>query len=302
MQKLRDKIESKDQWKGLLEYVDPLEVNININNNITLDNAKSLLESLAKTILHNKGVVIINSDFAKIVKQALSVTPIYLSLNSKDQQNTKKIVSGISSIISSIGEFRNSYGFLSHGNDIHGEKFDLYLTHLVVDSTESLALFLINAHSQDLHQRKRFFYDDYSDFNDWYDEKESIMISGVAYSASKTLYDQDEIAYKEAMIAYSNNPEALIESLDDPNVTEKTIQSILDVSYGLDSEQLQRIQGLINKQQKIFTKINTQLTDSGFYETIEKLSKTIQSQLDLMNKTSLDISSNRELVRDDLRE
>lgn len=57
MDRLKNVIQNKPQWNGLLQYIQLIELNKNSNPSISLDASKSLLETICKTILINKGVV-----------------------------------------------------------------------------------------------------------------------------------------------------------------------------------------------------------------------------------------------------
>lgn len=231
MDKLKKIIEGKSQWNELNRYLNFIEKNRESDSNGTLDNVKSLLESISKTILINKGVEFNkNINFIRLVKLAAENTPVFSIFENKDKESSKRIFNGIENIASGIAELRNNHGFFAHGRDVHSQKFDKYILNLVLNSGESLACFLIQCHGEDLTDRERWFYEDYAFFNEWYDNKHFDEKTGYTISLSFALFTQDLEAYKEEYNLFSNSPSDIQIAFDE---TEKYKLEILKIAENI---------------------------------------------------------------------
>ncbi len=233
MEKLRRAIEWKERWAGLMSYIELIEDNKDSNPNTSLDATKSLLESIAKTILNDKNIEINeNDDVWPLVKKAFSYLPVFVDLDNKDNEHTKKILWSLTWVIMWIGSLRNRHWFVSHWNDLQSKKFNRYLLELAISSCDVLSSFLIISHSEDFKDRSRIYYDECIEFNSWFDDNnDAIEIAGIYISASRALYDQDKEAYKEEYNKYQNDSTALIDSLE--NIDEDDVDKAERITTSL---------------------------------------------------------------------
>ncbi len=212
MQKLSSIIENKEQWQELKVYIDLISNNRKLNPNIALDGAKSIMETICKTILGNKGIEFNSCEkLGKLIKDTYNSLPFISYINSQDANNARQILSSFENIAKTIGEFRNSHGALSHGRDIQAQTFDIYLTELVIASSDIISSFLILAHSEDLKDRDRIYYEDYPLFNNYLDNLEEKFPTafGIEMKPSVFLF-YDRISYKEELEIFNFNKFELI--------------------------------------------------------------------------------------------
>lgn len=217
MEKLKKAIQGKTRWDGLLSYISLVEENQISNPNASLDGAKSILESISKTILADKNIEFKKDDSVWfLVKQAFSSLPVFSKLSTEDINKTRSLLGSFENIAKVIGEFRNIHGFFSHGQDLQCEKFDRYLLDLAISSSDLLASFLVISHAEDLKDRSRVYYEEHDIFNRYIDEinEESITIANIIISPSKALFT-DEEAYKEAFLDFENRKHEAIQKLID---------------------------------------------------------------------------------------
>jgi len=106
---------------------------------------------------------------------------------------------------------------------LHAKKFDRYLVDLAIGSSDLLASFLISSHAEDYRDRKRFFYEDYPEFNGWLDEQETVEVQGIPLPPSVALFWGDAEAYKEQLNKFESDKEGLIRRLEDNIVDHNTI-------------------------------------------------------------------------------
>lgn len=211
MIKLKEAISTKRQWDELNSYIRLIEENQYLKSNIALDGAKSLLESISKTILNNKGVDFkADESISKLIKMTFDTLPVSKALEKKDADSTKAILNAFGTIVGNIGEFRNRHGFFSHGQDVEADKFDKYLTDLVISSAELVASFLITTHAEDLEDRSRLYYDDYDNFNRYVDDNtETPEVLGATLIPSIALFTDKE-AYKVMLNEFINDKKQTI--------------------------------------------------------------------------------------------
>jgi Abortive infection C-terminus len=216
MQKLKEAIAGKERWNGLEPYILLVEQNKEVDPNIALDGVKSLVESISKTILTDKGIVCDQSwSVQKVVKKAFESLPVFKKITQEELESAKSVIGSFGNITKALGEFRNSHGFFSHGRDIQSEKFDRYLIELAISSSDLISSFLVICHAEDLKDRNRIYYEENDEFNRYIDEasEEYPVVRGIQLSPSKALYSDTE-AYKEELFSFINEKIDLVERLE----------------------------------------------------------------------------------------
>lgn len=212
MFRLRECIQNKDRWSELNSFILLIEENEIANPNIALDSAKTLLESISKTILNDKSVSFdADSNLGWLVKQAFSSLPVFSKLGVEDVNSAKSILGSFENITRCVGEFRNTHGFFSHGQDLQSEKFDKYLVSLVISSVDVLSSFLIMSHAEDLKDRSRIYYEEHDEFNRYLDStsEEYPVVQGIQLMPSRALFT-DPIAYQDQLNEFVNEKNELI--------------------------------------------------------------------------------------------
>ncbi|NQV93357.1 abortive infection family protein [Candidatus Kaiserbacteria bacterium] len=216
MKNIKLAIEENEKWTNLHSYIELIEQNCDSNQGVALDGAKSLLESISKTILADRGIVYApDASLGRLVKDAVRSLPSFDILDKQDADVVVRIVSGLESVSSSIGSLRNRHGTVGHGKDLHEEReLDRRLANLAISCVDNLAGFLMEAHSSEPDGIKRLRYEDFSGFNERFDEQqEQIEIEGIVISPSRALFDQDIEAFKETAIAFGQK-EKLVDDLE----------------------------------------------------------------------------------------
>ena len=194
------------------------------NTNGTVEASKALIESVCKTISGDLGLKIDSAwNVPKVVSETLKVTPFVKNMEKDDADRTKAICGCILTIASKIAEFRNDYGFMSHGRDIEeAKKCDEVISQLVYFSTDIICSFLIEIHTNfsTLKDLKRVDYEKYKEFNEWFDDENGdVIIGALKFSASQTLYNNDISAYIDALNDYFDKIDKIESPQDDENVT-----------------------------------------------------------------------------------
>lgn len=216
MRKTQSFIDANVKWQALGDYVLRIETYRASSPGLVIENCKSLVESIFKTILveadSKTEYDLKNCDISNLYKQVKKV----LFFEEKGYCNI------IGSFGTAISEFRNKLGEISHGKDIctlennRGALFDDEILFLL-SITDNISYFLLNYY-KNLYpayakKRKELEYDDNKKFNDWFDETEDmVIVGGVSLLPSRILFGGDIEAYKTSLSEYLGKNE-LIEGL-----------------------------------------------------------------------------------------
>ncbi len=245
MEKLRNSIQGKERWNGLESYILSVEHNRETDPNVALDGAKSIIESVSKTILEDKGISYTSTDLHKLVKTVFESLPVFFKISEQDLKSAKSVVGSFENIGRVIGEFRNNHGFFSHGRDLQSEKFDRYLVELAIASSDLLASFLITCHAEDLKDRSRIYYEENDEFNRYIDEssEEYPVVQGIQLIPSKALYTDIE-AYKEQLNKFIDEKNILIKRIEESSSfvsTRSVARDIIQLQEYLTEDELKKI-------------------------------------------------------------
>jgi len=215
MNKLLEITKGKSHWGKLNDYIHTISEYRTSNSNYALDAAKSLVETVANTILIDNGLEAgSNQNLNQKVKKAYCSLGVFKYLAKKDDDATRKIVNSLATIAEAIGTYRNEHGYISHGSDIESEEFDLYLLNLSVESAELLACFLISCHERQIENRKRLHYDEYKKFNEYIDDSnEAVSSYSITLTASEFMFNDREV-YKQEFLLFVSMKKNYIENIE----------------------------------------------------------------------------------------
>ena len=206
MRKTRTFINENSKWQVLNDYILRIETYSERFPLLVIENCKSIIESIFKTILVEVGSKteddLKNIDIGGLYKQVKKI----LFLEEKGYCNI------IGSFSSAIAEFRNKLGETSHGKDIYtiaqnrSALFDDEI-HFLISTTDNIAFFLLsyykNLYPAYAGKKRKLIYEDYAEFNKWFDEIENpVVVAGVSLSPSRVLFDGDIDAYKTSLGEY----------------------------------------------------------------------------------------------------
>lgn len=217
MEKLRSLIIQHHRWSGLTEYIDRIEASASIDFSLALENSKAMIETISKELCQANGVLLKNEDFHQIVKCAFS------ALGYSNSNNVSQISRSLTTIALQVGTLRNQISPTSHGRTLdelknRNSQFDEMTKDFLIDSTLSIAIFLIRA----FEERKSAVesqavpnevtipaYEDNEVFNSFWDDTFGDFVMG-EYS-----YPASEILFNMELDAYQLECEAFLESEND---------------------------------------------------------------------------------------
>lgn len=209
MDKLRAALAQHGRWAPLALYADRIEAHQEADFSTALENAKALLESIAKEICSARNAPLEASpSINSVLKKA------FTSLGYSGNQLVTQVSGSLANIGQHIGELRNEISPTSHGRPLaeledRNNKVDLLTREFLLDSTVVVAVFLIRAFDERQTQAvaaplaapaeddtAKPRYDDNEAFNEFWDESFGEFAMGdYAYTASEILFALDELAY-----------------------------------------------------------------------------------------------------------
>ena len=190
-----------------MEYVKRIEGYKDGNFTVCIENAKSLLESIAKEICKQRSQSFSNDDSTgKILKLA------FTSLGFNATTTIQQIGGAIANIGQQMGNLRNEIGTTSHGRplaelEVRKDAINKVSSDFLLLSTELVACFLIQLFETEfplkLEEQVSINFDDNEDFNEFMDEMYGeFKMADYSYLASEILYNLDPQAYQTELNAY----------------------------------------------------------------------------------------------------
>ena len=285
MRKTQSFIDANVKWQALGDYVLRIETYRASSPGLVIENCKSLVESIFKTIL-----VEANSKTAEDLKDC-NIGNLYKQVKKVLFFEEKGYLNIIGSFSNAISEFRNKLGETSHGKDIYtleNNRTALFNneTLFLLSTTDNISYFLLsyykNLYPAHAEKRKELEYEDNQEFNEWFDEtEEAVSVGGVSLSPSRVLFDGDTEAYKTNLSEYLGKNE-LIEGLRiSPNFasTHSLLRELLQ-DQDFSKEQIRKLFDafFFNNQ------INWIATDSdvaNFYQSLVRDNETLLTEAEL---------------------
>lgn len=198
---IKDNISSNDWLDEFETLLAEIEANIETEPDIAIESCKSLLESIAKTILVRIDPTFSEGDatkieFAPLMKKAKEKL-IQVSSEPEDVLMTAMVTLAVQYSV-----IRNKRGDISHGRVVpKTDRSSINLAKSAKSFTDGFASYLLHLFlSLDLSYMTLLNYEDNPEFNEELDSANPI--NGILYS--KALYEQDFVAYEEALEEYKN--------------------------------------------------------------------------------------------------
>ena len=209
MEKLRATLLQYSRWQPMGIYIDRIEGHLEVDFSVSVENAKALLESIAKQICHAKGK-------ARELGSAPSINAVlkkaFVALGYASDELVTQVSSSLATIGQYVGGLRNEISPTSHGKSLselseRNNKVDLLTREFLIDSTLVVAVFLIRA----FEERQSDVaapadeallstppdYEDNQAFNNFWDETFGEFAMGqYSYPASEILFHVDSQAYQ----------------------------------------------------------------------------------------------------------
>jgi hypothetical protein len=185
------------------EQVEGIEQAVAENPGLAFDLAKTLVESVCRTVLRERSTTYSeNDDLPKLFKNATQTLPFLppeASGESEIRKSLEQTLNGLHTAIQGICELRNRCGFASHGSGEPRPPMESVQALLAAEAADAIVGFLYRVHRQDRtpSASTRMRYEDNADFNDSVDQThEVIRIFEVEFRPSEVLFQMDPESYR----------------------------------------------------------------------------------------------------------
>ncbi len=208
------------------EQVKGIERAVIENPGLAFDLARTLVESVCKTILSERKVSFDSDEnlpklFKKVVTH-LPFLPVSASSEAEARRSLMRTLNGLHTALQGVCELRNAYGFASHGSEGGRPAMESVQALLAARAADAIVGFLHRAHLQGRAALPgvRLEYDDNPRFNEYVDEaNEVVRIFALEYRPSEVLFRIDEEAYRDLLAGYAPDtaePEAGDDAMEAP--------------------------------------------------------------------------------------
>lgn len=121
---------------------------------LAFDLAKTLLESLCRRVLDDRGIAHSRTDdlpalFNKVKRSGLPFLPPAASGAAEARRSLEQTLSGLSTAVQGICELRNHCGFASHGSGAPRPAMEAAQALLAAEAADAILGFLLRLHRQD---------------------------------------------------------------------------------------------------------------------------------------------------------
>lgn len=185
------------------QHVKSIERFVSENPALVFDLAKTLIESVCRTILTERGISFEQGDntpsLFRIVTNNLSFLPPEASGETDVRRRLEQTLNGLSTTVQGICELRNACGFASHGSGGPRPTMESVQAILAAQAADAVVGFLYAVHRQDLLEVRlpRLNYDDYVEFNAFVDEMyEPTRIFEEEFMPSRILFEMGPEPYR----------------------------------------------------------------------------------------------------------
>ena len=195
-------------------HVKSIEKAVFENSGLAFDLAKTLIESVCRTILDERSVDHVESDdlpkLFRSVKQHLSFLPEKMSSEVEARKSLEKTLNGLNTAIHGICELRNQCGFASHGSGEPRPVLEAAQALLAAEAADTIVGFLHRMHQQDRTPSPKVALNDNKDFNNYLDEScGPVMIFNAEFKPSEILFEMEPESYRIYLAEFeSGNAEA----------------------------------------------------------------------------------------------
>jgi len=190
-------------------HIEALENSVENNPSLAFDLARSLVESVCKTILTDRGRDPGNIGFKDLLQdtyKAVRLVPESHSAKKEVVESIQKILAGFENVIQGLTNLRHSEGMASHGKDAYAIQLETAQARLAAQSADVVIHYLYSAHKnyQIPASAPRLRYEDNPEFNRYVDESnEPIQIFEFTYQPSEVLFNTDEDAYRSLLSEFA---------------------------------------------------------------------------------------------------
>ncbi len=175
------------------------------DSGLAFELAKSLVESVCKSILTTRGVSFGAKDdvprLFTLTAASIPLLPPELSGEAEVRRSLAQTVNGLHTALQGICELRNACGPISHGSAGPKPVLDSLQALLAAEAADAIVGFLHRAHCATTRPRPmELQYDDYPELNEFIDDAcEPVRVLSYEFVPSMVLFQMDRVAYQDVL-------------------------------------------------------------------------------------------------------
>ncbi len=188
--------------------IQAIEAAIEQTPTLVFDLSKSLIDTVCKTILADRGVKLPGTpNSPKLLKETLKILdlhPVGIDHVPDTKKSLKNTVNGLLTAMGGISNLRNKQGLIGHGRDGYAPSLENIQAQFVAGAADAIVHILYQSHKGygGKEANVRIIYEDYKKENDRIDESfdEYSMIEFVnQFLPSEILFKMDKEEYRNAI-------------------------------------------------------------------------------------------------------
>ncbi|MCY4184736.1 MAG: abortive infection family protein [Rhodobacteraceae bacterium] len=188
--------------------IQAIETAIEQSPAFVFDLSKSLIDTVCKTILEDRGVKLpSNPNSSTLLKETLKALKLHhedIDQTEKTFESLKKTANGLHTAFTGIYELRNRHGLIGHGRDGYAPALDNIQAQFVASAADTIVHLLYRSHKGygGIETVSRIVYEDYGKENMLIDESyddNSITEFVKKFRPSDVLYKMDRDSYRAAV-------------------------------------------------------------------------------------------------------
>lgn len=194
------------------EQVKGIERSVIENPGLTFDLAKTLIESVCRTVLGERSVAFDEADdLPKLFRAAtnqLPFLPATASSEAEVRDSLRRTLGGLVTAVQGICELRNKCGFASHGSGAPRPAMESVQAMLAAEAADTIVGFLHRVHRQDRAPlpSPRALYEDNPGFNESVDEIHGLIrVFDVEFRPSEVLFQMEPESYRVYLAEFNGS-------------------------------------------------------------------------------------------------
>ena len=210
------------------EQVIGIERAVAENPGLAFDLAKTLIESVCRTVLAERSILFDpGDDLPKLFKTATNYLPLLPATASGEAEVRKSLaqtLNGLHTAIQGVCELRNQCGFASHGAGDPRPAMESVQALLAAEAADAIVGFLHRVHRQDRlpPPTARAEYKEHPKFNDYVDEIHGLIrIFQAEFKPSDVLFQMEQETYRVYLAEYELEPSDDEVATDEAKSTEE---------------------------------------------------------------------------------
>lgn len=188
--------------------IQAIETAIEQSPAFVFDLSKSLIDTVCKTILEDRGVKLPGKpESPQLLRETLKALKLHhedIDQTEKTYESLKKTANGLQTALTGICELRNSHGLIGHGQDGYAPALENIQAQFVASAADAIVHILYRSHKgySGNGAKSRIFYEDYDSENTRIDESyddDSMTEFVKQFRPSEVLFKVDKAAYRAAV-------------------------------------------------------------------------------------------------------